>query len=63
MRIGSITLISRQKVLKTLNKQGSKQHFLSTNQDFHGSVCEESMAYSKHGLRAVLLESLPLGTI
>ena len=32
MQIGLITLISTQKVLKTLNKQGSKYHFLSTNQ-------------------------------
>ena len=26
-------------------------------------VCEESMACSKHGLRVVWLESLPLGTV
>ena len=26
-------------------------------------ICEESMACSKHGLRALWLESLPLGTI
>ena len=34
MQIRLITLISTQKVLKTLNKQGSKYHFLNTNQDF-----------------------------
>ena len=30
---------------------------------FRGPVCEVSMACSKHGLRAVWLKSLPLGTI
>ena len=32
MQIGLVTLISIQKVIKTCNKQGSKYHFLSTNQ-------------------------------